>query len=325
MRRREFIAGLGAAAAMPLAVSAQQPAMPVIGFLDGRSAEHSAHLVAAFRRGLNDTGYAEGRNVALEHRWADGQYDRLPALAADLVRRRVAVIATSGNASTLAAKTATATIPIVFSTGADPVQSGLIASLSRPGGNVTGVTSLGVELGPKRFELIHELVPAVAVIALLVNPANRTSEIHVRDAQAAARARGRELQILQASTEREIDKAFASLVQLRSGGLVIAPESFFNSRSEQLAALTVRHAVPAIYSYREFVAAGGLMSYGGSITESYRQVGNFVGRILKGEKPADLPVQQSVKAELFVNLKAAKALGVTVPLALLGRADEVIE
>jgi putative ABC transport system substrate-binding protein len=325
MKRREFIAGLGSAAAMPLAVMAQQPTLPVIGFLDGRSAEHSVHLVAAFRQGLHDAGYVEGRNAVLEYRWADGEYHRLPALAADLVRRRVAVIATSGNASTLAAKTATAMIPIVFNTGADPVQTGLIASLNRPGGNVTGVTSLGVELGPKRLELIHELVPAAAGMALLVNPANRTSEIHVRNAQAAARARGRELQILQASTEREIDMAFASLVQLKTGGLVIAPESFFNSRSHQLAALTVRYAVPAIYSYREFVAAGGLMSYGGSITESYRQVGNFVGRILKGEKPADLPVQQSVRAELFVNLKTAKALGVTVPLALLGRADEVIE
>jgi len=304
---------------------AQQSALPVIGVLDGRSAEHSAHLVAAFRRGLNETGYAEGRNVALEYRWAHGQYDRLPALAADLVGRRVAVIATSGNASTLAAKSATATIPIVFNTGADPVQTGLIASLNRPGGNVTGVTSLGVELGPKRLELMHELVPAAAAIALLVNPANRASEIQIRDAQAAADARGRKLQLLQASNEREIDVAFATLAQQRPGGLVIAPESFFNSRSEQLAALTVRHAVPAIYSYREFVAAGGLMSYGGSITESYRQVGIFVGRILKGEMPAGLPVQQSVKAELFVNLKTAKALGVTIPLALLGRADDVIE
>ena len=304
---------------------AQQPAMPVVGLLDGRSAEHSAHLVAAFHRGLNEIGYADGRNVAFEYRWAHGQYDRLPALAADLVGRRVAVIATSGNASTLAAKTATATIPIVFNTGADPVQAGLIASLNRPGGNVTGVTSLGVELGPKRLELMHELVPAAAAIALLVNPANRASEIQIRDAQAAADARGRKLQLLQASTEREIDLAFATLAQQRPGGLVIAPESFFNSRSEQLAALTVRHAVPAIYSYREFVAAGGLMSYGGSITESYRQVGIFVGRILKGEMPAGLPVQQSVKAELFVNLKTAKALGVTIPLALLGRADDVIE
>jgi putative ABC transport system substrate-binding protein len=325
MRRREFIAGIGSAATTPLAAMAQQSALPVIGVLDGRSAEHSAHLVAAFRRGLNETGYAEGRNVALEYRWAHGQYDRLPALAADLVGRRVAVIATSGNASTLAAKTATETIPIVFNTGADPVQAGLIASLNRPGGNITGVTSLGVELGPKRLELMNELVPAAAAIALLVNPANRTSEIHIRNAHAAAGKWGRKLQVLQASTEREIDLTFATLAQQRPGGLVIAPESFFNSRSEQLAAMTVRHAVPAIYSYREFVAAGGLMSYGGSITESYRQVGIFVGRILKGEKPAGLPVQQSVKAELFVNLKTAKALGVTVPLALLGRADEVIE
>ncbi len=326
MRRRDFIAFLGgAAAAWPLAARAQQPALPVVGFLDGRSADNSAHLVAAFRRGLSETGHVEGRNVAVEYRWARGQYDRLPALAAELVRRQVNVIATNGNASALAAKAATKTIPIVFSTGADPVAAELVASLNRPGGNLTGVTSLGVELGPKRLELLHELVPAATSIAQLVNPANRSAETQVRDIQSASRAMGLKIHVLHARTEREIDAAFAALSQVRANALVIAPESFFVSRSEQLAALTVRYAVPAIFSYREFAAAGGLMSYGGSITDSYRQVGVYIGRILKGEKPADLPVQQSTKVELIINLKTAKALGLTVPLSLLGRADEVIE
>jgi putative tryptophan/tyrosine transport system substrate-binding protein len=327
MRRREFIAFLGGAAAgaaLPSTARAQ-PVMPVIGFLASGSPDLPADAVRALHQGLSEAGYVAGRNVAIEYHWAHGQYDRLPTLAADLVRRQVAVIATTGNASARAAKTATATIPIVFFTGADPVEAGLVASLNRPGGNVTGVTSLGVELGPKRFELLHELVPTAAVIALLVNPTNRSADIQVRDTQAAARALGRELEILRATTEPEIDAAFAGLIRLKAGVLVIAPDSFFNSRSEQLAALTLRHAVPAIFSYREFAAAGGLMSYGGSSTDSYRQVGIYCGRILKGETPANLPVQQSVKAELIINLKTAKALGIAVPLPLIGRADEVIE
>jgi putative ABC transport system substrate-binding protein len=326
MRRRAFITVLGSAAAWPLAARAQQPAMPVIGFLDIGSPGPSAHLASAFREGLKQTGFVENENINIEYRWADGNYDRLLGMATDLVRNQVVVIAaTGGNISALAAKAATTTIPIVFVTGANPVQAGLVASLNRPGGNLTGVTSLGVELGPKRLELLHELVPKAAVIALLVNPANQSAEIQVRDIQAAARALGLELHVLHASSERDIDTAFATMSRLRTGALVISPEAFFNIRSGQLAALSVRHAVPAIYTYRAFAAGGGLMSYGGNITDSYRQVGVYTGRILKGEKPADMPVQQSAKVELIINLKTAKALGLTVPLSVLGRADEVIE
>jgi putative ABC transport system substrate-binding protein len=330
VKRREFITLIGGVAASPLlrplAARAQQPPMPVIGFLHSASPDSVAHQMRAFIQGLSEASYTDGQTVAIEYRWADGQYDRLPVLAADLVRRRVTVIATTGgNASALAAKAATATIPIVFFSGVDPVEAGLVASLNRPGGNITGVTSLGVELGPKRLELLHELLPTATVIAALGNPTNLSTETQIRNLRAAARTLGLELHELHASTEREIDAAFATLARLRARALVIAPDGYLNSRSEQLAALTLRHAVPTIYTYREFAAAGGLMSYGGSDTDSYRQVGVYAGRILKGEKPADLPVQQSTKVELIINLKTAKALGITVPLSLLGRADEVIE
>ena len=328
MRRREFITLLGgAAAALPLAARAQQPAPPVIGFLDVGSLEAGRDHVAAFQRGLKETGYVESQNVAIEYRWAGDRNDRLPEMAADLVRRQVTVIAAvGGTQAALAAKAATATIPIVFVIGTDPVELGFVASLHRPGGNVTGLTSLNVELVQKRLELVHELIPTATMIALLVNPASpNLAQSATTDAQAAARTLGLKLEVLQARTERDFDPLFATLVQLRAGGLVIGPDSYFNSQIERLAALTVRHAVPTIYQYREFAAAGGLMSYGGSITEAYRQAGVYSGRILKGEKPADLPVQQAPKVDLFINLKTAKALGLAVPESLLARADEVIE
>jgi putative tryptophan/tyrosine transport system substrate-binding protein len=325
MRRREFIVTLAGAAAWPLAASAQQPAMPVIGFLGTRALGDDLYLLSAFRRGLKEADYVEGQNVAIEYRFAENQYDRLPALAADLVRRQVAVIAANGRAAQ-AAKEATATIPIAFVAGFDPVEVGLVASLNRPGGNITGVSILDVELGPKRLELLHELVPAATSIVLLVNPTDPArAETTSRELQAAAQSLGLQLHILHASTDHDFDTVFARLVQLGAGGLVIGGEPFFNSRSQQLGALTMRHAVPTIYQLRAFAAAGGLMSYGASLTDAYRLVGVYTGQILKGVKPADLPIQQATKVELIINLKTAKALGLTVPLPLLGRADEVIE
>jgi putative ABC transport system substrate-binding protein len=323
-RRREFISALGGATVWPFVARAQRR-MPVVGFLDPSPADLSMGLVRAFRQGLGETGYIEGRSVAVEYRYADSDLDRLPGLAADLVRLDVNVIAAPGDAAGQAAKAATPTIPVIFVAGVDPIEVGLVASLNRPGGNATGVSMLNAELAPKRAELLHELVPGAAVVALLVNPTSPNTEIVSRRVQVAARTLGLQLHILQASRERDFDAVFADLVRLRAGGLLMATDGLFNSRSYRLAALTVRHAIPAIYQYRAFAAAGGLMSYGGSLIEAVRQVGVYTGRVLRGEKPADLPVQRITKVELTINLKTAKALGLTVPITILGRADEVIE
>jgi putative tryptophan/tyrosine transport system substrate-binding protein len=331
MKRREFIALIGGGvlllAAKVRRARGQQPAaMPVIGFLNAASLDGYRPMVAAFRQGLQESGYVEGQNVAIEYRWADNQIDRLPALAADLVHRQVTVIAATTTPAAVAAKAATTTIPIVFEMGGDPIRLGLVASLNRPGGNVTGATQLNVEVAPKRVELLHELVPTARVIALLINPTNVALAEPVTSAsQAAAHTLGLHLHVLDASTEGDFDGVFTSLIQLRAGGLVIGSDAFFTSRSEQLAALAVRHAVPTVYENREFVAAGGLVGYTGSIADAYRLAGVYAARILKGEKPGELPVQRSTKVEMFLNLKTATALGITVPLPLLGRADEVIE
>jgi putative ABC transport system substrate-binding protein len=298
----------------------------VIGFLGPGSAQSDAYRVTAFRRGLSEAGLVEGQNFTIEYRWAEGHYDRLPALATELVDRRVAVIATSSLPASLAAKAATTIIPIVFETAANPVKVGLVASLNRPGGNITGVTQASDEVAPKRLELLHELLPRAGVLALLVNPtAPQLAEPQTREVLSAAQAFGIDLHVLNASTEQDFNGIFTKLTELRAGGLLIGGDAFFTSHAKQLAALTVQHAIPAIYQWREFAAAGGLMSYGSDIRDAHRLVGIYAGRILKGDKPADLPVQQATKVEMYINLKTARALGITIPLPLSGRADEIFE
>jgi putative ABC transport system substrate-binding protein len=324
IKRREFISLLGGAAAWPLSARAQQT--PVIGYLSSGSPQGFATRLAAFRQGLQEIGYREGQNVAIEYRWAEGNNDRLPRMAAELVERRVNVLAAPGGTnSALAAKAATTTIPIVFETGADPVALGLVGSLSRPTGNITGVTSLNIEVGPKRFEFLRQLLPTATAVALLVNPRNPNSEPIIAESRQATRALNLELNLLEASSEGDFETDFARLEELHVDGLVVAPDPFFINRSGRLATLTVRHAIAAIFHTREFVAAGGLLSYGGSTAESHRQAGIYTGRILKGDKPADLPIQQVTKVELFINLNTAKALGLQIPPTLLAIADEVIE
>jgi putative ABC transport system substrate-binding protein len=326
VKRREFITLLGGAAlAWPLMARAQQPAMPVIGFLSAASPGVLRDQLAAFRQGLNETGFVEHRNVGIEYLWAETQFDRLPAMAAELVRRPVAVIVAFGDPSVFADKAATPAIPIVFNLGVDPVKTGVVASLNRPGGNLTGVFQLTSGLEPKRLEFLHELMPTVDVVGVLMNPSRPAAETQLRDVQEAARALRLKIAVVNASRERDIDTAFATLVQQRPGALLVASDPLFATRRETVVALAAKHAVPAIYQWREFPAIGGLMSYGTNLAAAYRQVGNYTGRILKGERPADLPVQQSTKVELVINLKTAKTLGLTFPISLLGRADEVIE
>jgi ABC-type uncharacterized transport system substrate-binding protein len=327
MQRREFITIIGSAAAWPLAAQAQpQPAMPIVGFLGPGSPESDAYRVTAFKQGLKEAGFVDGQNLLIEYRWAQSRYEALQKLAAELIQAKVVVIATSGTPAALAAKAVTTTIPIVFEAAADPVQIGLVASLSRPGGNVTGITQTAEEAVQKRLELLHELLPTARSMALLVNPtAPMLAEPQTRKVRSAAETLGLELHVLNASTENELEAAFAKVIELGAGGLVIAGDAFFTSHSQQLAALAARYRVPAVYQWREFAAAGGLISYGSNVTETHRLLGNYTGRILKGDKPADLPVQQATNIELYINLKTAKALGIAVPLPLSGRAEELFE
>ena len=326
MRRRAFIAALGGTVLARSMPASAQPAMPVIGFLDPKSAGASAHFVSAFRQGLKEGGYVEGQNIAIEFRWAEGRNDQLPTMAADLVRRQVAVIAAISPSAAVAAKSATTTIPIVFQSGSDPVELGLVASLNRPGGTITGISRLATELVPKLLELLHETAPNADNIAFLMNPTSVNAEVKTHEAQAAAHSLGlKQLLVLTAGTATEIDSAFVTMAERRANALLIGQDVFFNNQVEQLAAMALRNKLPAIYSLREFAAAGGLMSYGASLADQYRLVGVYVGRILKGEKPANLPVQQATKVELIINLKTANALSLSVPVPLLGRADQVIE
>jgi putative tryptophan/tyrosine transport system substrate-binding protein len=326
LRRRDFIVALsGAAVVGPLAAEAQQPAMPVVGFMNNGSPDRSDFLQVAFRQGLSEIGYIEGKNVTIQYRWAEGHDDRLPAFATDLASRQVSVIAATSTQAALAAKAATTTIPIVFETGADPIKIGLVASLNRPDGNITGVTQLSSELVAKRLGLLHDLIPKAAIIGFLVNPTDPLTESQTRDVEEAAHALGLQIHVLNASTEGEINAAFATLPQLRLDALLVGAGNYFISRREQLAELAARQAVPTIYQHREIAEAGGLISYGTSIVDSYRQAGNYTGRILKGEKPADLPVLRPTKFELVINLKSAKTLSLTIPSGVLAIADEVIE
>jgi putative tryptophan/tyrosine transport system substrate-binding protein len=323
--RRKFLATLGAAAAWPLAARAQQQAMPVIGFLNGASPDGYAPYVAAFRQGLKEAGYVDGQNATIEYRWAEGHYDRLPTLAADLIQRKVTVIAATTSPAARAAKTATSTVPIVFTTGDDPIKLGLVASLNRPGGNVTGVSNLIVELGSKQLGLLRELAPGTTAIAVLTNPNFPGTERQLRDVEAAARVLGLQLIVLKASTEREMETAFATMAQKGGVALLVGVDPFFLERRDHIVALAARHSIPAIYPVREFAVAGGLLSYGSDFADSYRQAGIYVGRIVRGEKPADLPVQRSTKFEFVINFKTAKALGLSVPNSMQLLADEVIE